>query len=104
LIGLDDSVVCVAVMLLEPTQQRRPKVEADVGVVIDRALIAGSPVGNCGESVWPVTLGMNPFVPIMKGRGTGLFFNDTSPWVFAWWLIEVTVNDETEHVIWRHVC
>jgi hypothetical protein len=65
-------------MSLEPREQRRAEVEVEERVVDD---------------VWGVTLGVNALVPIVKGCGAGLGIDFTGPWVLAWWLIKVAVDD-----------
>lgn len=78
-------------ILFEPTQKRRPEVEADVCVVIDRA------IGQFDERVGFVALKVNPLVPVVKRRGAWLSFDDPGPGIFTRRLIEVTVNDERGH-------
>src|SRR6185369_11031261 len=76
-IGDQDLLVRVAVMSLEPREQRRAEVEIDERVVDD---------------VWRVTLGVDALVPIVKRRGTRLGIDFAGPWVLAWWLIKVAVD------------
>ena len=78
-------------ILFEPAQKRRPEVEADVCVVIDRA------IGQFDERVGFVALKVNPLVPVVKRRGAWLPFDDPGPGIFTRRLIEVTVNDERGH-------
>jgi len=78
--------------LFEPTQKRRPEVEADVRVVIDRA------IGQFDERVGFVAFQVNPLVPVVKRRGARLPFDDPGPGILTRRLIEVTVNDERRHL------
>ena len=52
-------------VLFEPIQQGGPKVETDVGVVIDDSLIAGRGIDDARESIWVVALLMNSLVPVL---------------------------------------
>jgi hypothetical protein len=78
-------------VLFEPTQKRWAEVEADVRVVIGRA------IGKLDKPVWFVALKVNPLVPVVKRRGAPLPFDDPGPGIFTRRLIEVTVNDERGH-------
>src|SRR5678815_5729022 len=78
-ISVQDLLISVAMMSLEPGEQRRSEVEADERIVDD---------------IWRVTLGVNALVPIVKRRGAGLHIDFAGPWVLAWWLIKVAVDDE----------
>src|SRR5947209_1129497 len=96
-IGFDDSRVSICVMLLKPTQQSGAKIETDVRVVINDSIFAGHNVGEMYGGVSGVAFGMNALVPIVKRSGAGLFFDDSSPRIFAWRLVEVAVNDQEGH-------
>ncbi len=92
-IGVENSVVGFRMLLLKPTQERRPKIETDVLVVIDRARLARRRIRNCRRRVWLITLGVNSLIPVMKRRRAGLFFDDSRPRVFARRLIEMSVDN-----------
>ena len=95
-IGGDDPVVSTAVMLVEPAQQRRTEIETDVFVIVESARFAVWKRHNYG-AVRAITFGMDAFVPIVKWRGGRLFFNYSRPRIFAWGLVEMSVNDERGH-------
>ena len=78
-VGVEDALVHVVVVRLEPRQQRRPDVE--------RQLLEGAELG-----VGPVALGGDPLVPVVERRGAGLLGDDPRPGVLAGRLVEVPVE------------
>src|SRR5262245_11748017 len=93
-IGLDYSIVGVAMILLEPAQQGRTEVETEVRIVVDCPRLS---VIESHRAVGSVTFGVNAFVPIVKRSCSWLCFNYPRPGIFAGRLIEVAVNDECRH-------
>ncbi len=77
-------LVSLGMMLFEPGQQRRTKVETYPRVITD-------------GRIRRITLIVNALVPIVKRRRTRLQLNFTGPGVFARGLIEVTVDDQSFH-------
>src|ERR1700694_5344269 len=101
LIGIDDAGICIRMIVLEPAQQGRSKIEADIRVVIHTSFPARGRIGNARPGIWLVTLGMNAFVPVVKRRGTGLDLDDTGPGILARWLVEMAVDNECGHGLIR---
>src|SRR5882672_11158696 len=84
-------------IVFEPAQERRPKIEANAFVIVDRLRRAGSGIGNYRERIWLIAFCVNALVPIVKGSGAWLFLHDSGPWIFAWRLIEVAMDNERRH-------
>src|SRR5205823_4255359 len=97
LIGFENAVVCVSMILFEPVKERRPEVETDVRVVVYNSLFAVPRIVDDRKSVRSIALDMNALVPIRKGRRARLRFDNSSPRIFARWLIEMAVNYERGH-------
>ena len=62
-------------------------------VVVYDSPLAGLFVDERHLRVWPVALGVNAFIPIMKRRRIRLFVYYAGPWILAGRLIKVPVND-----------
>src|SRR6266571_3602442 len=95
-IGIDYAAVGVRMMIFEPGQQCRTKIETDVLVVVDESFVWLS-TADADKRICSITFEMNALVPIVKRRGARLFFNHSRPRIFARRLIEVTVNDQCGH-------
>jgi hypothetical protein len=78
---------------LEPTQQSGPEIETDMLVVIYDQLCTGRRVSDARAGIGLIALGMNPLVPIVKGRCAGLNLNNVRPRILSWGLIEMSVNN-----------
>jgi hypothetical protein len=65
-------------------------------IVVDELLI-GPGLADPHKRVCAIAFEMNALIPIVKRRRAWLFFNDAGPGIFAWRLIEVTVDDERRH-------
>src|SRR5437868_14543809 len=78
-IGVDDSFIGVLMICSEPAQQCRPKVEADVRVVVYYSPLACRWIIDGRKSIRSIALGVYALVPIMKGRGARFRFDNSSP-------------------------
>src|SRR6185437_5991272 len=85
-IGIQNFLVSVAMMTLEPRQQGRAEVKTDERIIDD---------------VRCVTLGVNALVPIVKWRCARLRVDSSRPWVLAWWLIKMAVDYECDRHCFR---
>src|SRR6266404_3301552 len=101
LIRIDDAGIRLRMIVLEPAQQGRSKIEADIRVVVHNSFPASGRIGNAHPGIWLVTLGMNALVPVVKRRGTGLDLDDAGPGILAWRLVEMAVDDECGHGLIR---
>src|SRR5437763_1398968 len=93
----DDSLVRLAMVLFDPTQQRRAKIEINMRVVVDRARLASGRIRNNRRAIGLIAFGVNAFVPIVEGSRARLFFDDSCPGLLARRSIEVCVNYERGH-------
>src|SRR5258708_39708345 len=79
LIGIDDAGICIRMIVFEPAQQGRSKIEADIRVVVHNSFPARGRIGNARPGNWLVTLGMKALVPVVKRRGVWLDLVDNGP-------------------------
>ena len=91
-IGVLDHAIGAGREVRQPTQQRRPEVEADARVVVEDADDFVRLVGDAGGAVGGVALGGNALVPVVVGRGGVLHFDGFEPRVFARRLIKMAVD------------
>ena len=75
-------------------KEGRSKIEADSGVVTDYFRNAAVTVQISGRCVGCITLGGDPFIPVMIGKSRVLYLNGLQPGVFAGWLVEVAMYAE----------
>src|SRR5882762_2893556 len=101
LIRCDDRGICVRMFVLEPTQQGRSEIEADVRVVVHNSFPACRRISYADAGIWLVTLGINTLVPVVKRCGAGLDFNNTGPGILAGRLVEMAVNNKGGHGLIR---
>src|SRR6266511_2268074 len=97
-VSLQDSLVGLGSLPLEPGQQCRAKVETDARIVVDDLRDPALPIQNPRSAVRPVALRGNAFIPVVVRLGGVLGLDRLQPWVFAWRLIKMTMNaDKTLH-------
>ena len=61
-------------------------------IVVDDVEDLSPAIHDPGMSIGPVTLGGDPFIPVMKGMGALFPFNHIKPGVLPGGLIEVAMN------------
>jgi hypothetical protein len=93
-VGLQHPLIGVRRVVLHPRQQRRPKVEADAGVVVDDLCDPARFVENPRGAIGQITLGGNALVPVMVWRDAILQFHRFQPGIFARRLVKVTMDTE----------
>ena len=93
-VGCNDALVGVVIVLRQPAHQRRPNVEAHPSVVV--ADMADAPVGiqNPRGGVGRIALSRHTGVPIMIGGSARLWIDGVDPGVFAGRLIKVPVHTD----------
>jgi hypothetical protein len=91
---LKDLLIDRRKMLFQPGEERGTKIEADGGVIIDDLQDLPFFIKDPGISIWPIALQSDPFIPVMKGMGAFLRFNEFKPRVLPGRLIEMTVNGD----------
>ncbi len=91
IVSIDDAGIRVRMIAAEPAQQGGAKIETNLRVIVNGAIDPG--IDDVGAGIWLITLGVDSFIPVMKRRGAGFDFDDACPGVFAWWLVEVSVNN-----------
>src|SRR5579871_5801280 len=101
LVGRNDARGGFRVGNFEPSHQRRPEVETQVGVVVYDALDLALAVNDARVRVRAVALRVDALVPVMR-RTRALFALDRSgPRIFARRLIEMAMNDDRGHdLLW----
>jgi hypothetical protein len=81
-------------MYFHPGEEGWAKIEADTGIVADdphdAAITVQIPCGCIGG----ITLGSDPFIPVMIGIGRILDLYGLKPGVFAGWLVKVAMYAE----------
>src|SRR3984893_11865535 len=90
LVAVANRAVRVSAVALEPTYQRRAKVEVERGVVVTD--LDHAPVDDVGAPVGDITLAQDFFVPVRKRRSTGLGTDESGPRALARRLIKMAVN------------
>jgi hypothetical protein len=79
---------------LQPRQQGRPEVKAQVEIGVDDALRAPVLVHDPRPAIGPIAFGVDAFVPVVKRTGVVLAVDCAGPGIFARWLVEMSVYDE----------
>src|SRR5258707_9196033 len=97
LIRIDDAGIRLRMIVLEPAQQGRSKIEADVRIVVHNSFPACRRIGDMRSGIRAVTLGVNALVPVVKRRGPGFRLDDPGPGVLARWLVEMAVDNKCGH-------
>lgn len=88
-VGVEDPLVHVGAVGLEPRQQRGAQVEREV---LEQVHLGAVGPGQRGDRV--VALGGDPLVPVVEGRRPRLLGDHAGPGVLPRRLVEVTVEDE----------
>ena len=99
-VSVENRGVGLGGLRLHPREQRRPKVEAHPGVVVDDVNDAACFIEDAGRCVGRVALSRHPLVPIMVRVGRFLLLEVLEPGVLPRRLVEMTVNAE---IALRHV-
>ena len=95
-VALDDPAEHVGVVPLEPRQQRRPDVEAQVLVVVDDGSDTAVLVDDTRPPVGAVALGGDALVPVVERRGRRLDRHLLRPRVLPRRLVEVPVDHQAD--------
>src|SRR5882724_2588057 len=93
----ENAFVGVRMILFEPVEERRPKVETDVRVIVYQSPFAGCRIVDGSNSIRSIALHIDTLVPIMKRRGARFRFDNSSPRIFTRRLIEMAVDDQSGH-------
>ncbi len=91
-VGLEDCLVYIRRFLLQPGQQCRPEIEADLRVVVGHLDNPAPLIQDAGFGVRGITLRGDPFVPVVVRIRRVLELDGLKPRVLAGWLVEVAVN------------
>src|SRR5574337_336138 len=91
-VGLENRPIDMRRVLLQPGEERRAEVGADLGVVIYDPHDLTLTVQNTGGRVRSVALACNPFIPVVVRIGGVLQLNRLKPGVLPWGLIEMAVD------------
>jgi hypothetical protein len=65
-VGVKDTRVGIGMCAFEPVEEGRLEIETDACVVVYDPLDAAAIVSYAGQYIGTVTVGVNPFVPVMK--------------------------------------
>jgi hypothetical protein len=97
-VGIENARVRVGRCTLEPLEKRRPEVEADVLQRVDDAI--DPPVGcqHARGDDGTIALLLDARIPVVVRRGGRFALDLFEPRVFAWRLIEMSVNDDAAHL------
>src|SRR3546814_7691224 len=101
-VGLDDRVVDVAVVLLEPAHERGPDVERQVLEGVDEDVAVGG--GELHGGVGAVALGCDALVPVVERRSRRLLGHLAGPGVLPGRWVEVRSEEHTSELpsLMRH--
>src|SRR5512146_2647640 len=66
-VAFKDTGVGIGMRVFEPVEQGRSEIEPDACIAIDDSFDAAAIVSYAGECIGPVTLRVNPLVPVMAG-------------------------------------
>jgi len=101
-VGLLQPLIGSGVVGFQPTQERRPHVPADAGVVVGNSADAVGRVEYTGFRIRGVALLVDALVPVMIRCGAFLYLDGFQPGVLPRWLVEMAVDADVLFVIFRH--
>ena len=96
-VGVEHTGIGVRRRDLEPLEQRRPEVEADVLERVDDAADASIAAEDARRNDRAIAFLLDARVPVVVGRGGGFSLDLFQPRVFPRGLVEVTVDDNRSH-------
>src|SRR5688572_13145095 len=76
---------------LEPAQQRRAEIKADMLKIVDNVGDALGGIQHARECIRGVTFVIDAVIPVVKRRGTILPFDGFGPRIFTRWLVEMSM-------------
>src|ERR1041385_4054809 len=97
-IGLEHGRIRGGSFTLEPFEQRRPEIEADLGEGVHRPRDPTIGPVHARPDDGAITLLLDALVPVVKRRGRRLDGDLVEPGIFPWRLVEMSVNDDRADV------
>ena len=91
-VGVQNGLVNPGIVAFEPVHQGGTEIEAEIPVIVHQIENSILVVDKAGRRVCPVAFEVDAFVPVMIRAGGILTLDFLDPGIFAWRLVEVSVN------------
>ena len=93
-ISIKDEFIGGRMFLLHPTQECRSEIETQIGIVVGHAQDSAHTRKITGVAVSPITVCLDPLIPIWMGIGRELLADDSCMRVLSRRLIKMSMEDQ----------